>query len=376
MIKFLAKDSKTTMSHNDNLIAANPIYRHMNVDKIIDQAKEKLDTTNWETAAGFSSGMIITPSGVKFDGRLQNFMYRDVTVHRYDNEKYRHYFELSNMLGDKGCTDKISAITITNKNKHKDYVLHYATRMEGISDAGRGEIPQPPDTFNAITLYIEISPWSNVNLHEHVWKDSACKIFRIVYLVREGADLTLHREFKSGFTPTPDVKQVIESRIIQHPASKVNVKSSSYGTFDYIQDLFFVKAYKKTTTNITNRYVVNNKQSVHSIADVEHIGEEGKSEVDVKSITNDTSKFTFAGNIKVLKEAEKVDANLQNKNLQLSDTAVVVTEPKLDISTKEIACTHGCTVSSVDPEQLYLLNTRGFDNDRAKEILTEAFLNE
>lgn len=374
MIRFLAKDSKTTMNHNDNLIATNPIYKHMNVDKVFDVAQEKINTTNWESAIGFSSGMIITPSGVKFDSRLQNFMYRDVTVHRYDNEKYRHYFEINNMLGDRGSIDKISAITITNKNKHKDYVLHYATRME--CQTGVFDIKEEPNLYNTITLYVEISPWSNVNLHEHIWKDSACKIFRIVYLVREGADVTIHREFKSGPSPTSDVTQVVESKIIQHPASKVSVKSSSYGTYNYIQDLFFVKAYKKTTTDITNRYVVNDQQSVHSIADVEHIGEEGKSEVNVKSVTNDTSKFTFAGNIKVLKEAEKVDANLQNKNLQLSDTAVVVTEPKLDISTKEIACTHGCTVSSVDPDQLYLLNTRGFDNNRAKEILTEAFLNE
>lgn len=363
------------MSYKEDPIFNNPIYRHMNVEKVLDQAKEKLDTSNWESTTGFSSGMIVTPTGVKFDGRLQNFMYRDVTVNRYDTEKYRHYFENNNMLGDKGSEDKIKAMTITNKGRDKNYVLHYATKMEAISDAGSFDIPQPDGTFNTITLYIEISPWSNVILNEHVWKDSGCKIFRIVYLVREGANLTISREFKTGPTSDMDVTQVIESRIIQHPASNVNVKSQNFGKITYLQDLFFVTSYKEAKTNIKNRYIANNKQSVHCIADVNHIGENAVSEVDVKSITNDTSKFTFSGNIKVSKEAEKVDANLQNKNLQMSDTSVVVTEPKLDISTKEISCTHGCTVSSVDPEQLYLLNTRGFDESQAKELLTEAFLN-
>lgn len=362
------------MSHKEDPIFKNPIYRHMNVEKVLDQAKEKLDTTNWESAAGFSGGMIITPSGIKFDGRLQNFMYRDVTVHRLGNERYRHYFKNNNMLGDKGSTDAIKAMTITNKARDKNYVLHYATKMEGISDAGSFDIPQPPETYSTITLYIEISPYSNVTLNEHVWKDSPCKIFNIVYLVREGANLTINREFKTGPTSEMDVTQVIESRIIQHPSSTVNVSSQNFGKMNYLQDLFFVTSYKESKTNIKNRYIADDKQSVHCIADVDHIGASAVSEVDVKSITNDTSKFTFAGNIRVSKEAEKVDANLQNRNLQMSDTSVVVTEPKLDISTKEIACTHGCTVSSVDPEQLYLLNTRGFDNSQAKELLTEAFL--
>ena len=32
-----------------------------------------------------------------------------------------------------------------------------------------------------------------------------------------------------------------------------------------------------------------------------------------------------------------------------------ITEPQLDINTKEITCSHGCTVSNVDKEQLYFL---------------------
>ena len=72
---------------------------------------------------------------------------------------------------------------------------------------------------------------------------------------------------------------------------------------------------------------------------------------------------------------DELIGHLKNKNLQLVDTATVITEPKLDICTKEIACTHGCTVSSIDEDQLYLLNTRGIDSNNAKQILTEAFLN-
>jgi len=346
----------------------------MDVATVLDRAEAQYRISEFEDTLAFSSGMVITPTGIKFDGRLQNFMYRDVTVHRLGNERYRHYFEPNDMLGDMASVEqKISAMTVTNKGRAKDYVVHFASG----NDKENAELKNK-SMYQTTCLYVEVSPYSNVVINEHVWKDSPCKIFRIVYVVREGANLTLVRTYKSGTNQQHKhdngTALVLESRIVQHPASTVSVESTNRASVKYLQDLFFVKAYKKANTSIKNRYIADDRQSVHCIADVHHVGEEGTSNVDVKSITNDTSKFTFAGNIKVNKEAERVDANLQNRNLQLSNTSVVVTEPKLDISTKEIACTHGCTVSSVDKDQLYLLNTRGFDDNRAKEILTEAFL--
>ena len=371
------------MTHNLNAdkIYNNSIYRHMDVKKVSTIAETEYNETDYESTAGFTGGVIVTPSGVKFDGRLQNFMYRDVICNRYNTEKYRHYFEPNNMIGDIASEDhRIHALTITNKAKAKDYVLHYTTRSDShvrplVGIDGHGDPYDLSKCYNTICLYVEISPYSNVVLNEHIWKDSRCKIFRIVYVLREGANLTINRSFKTGPAREEHSTEVIESRIIQHPTSTLEVNTRNYGNIDYLQDLYFVTSYLGAVTNFQNKYIVQDKQSVHCIADVEHVGPEGISNVDVKSITNDTSKFTFSGNIKVEKQAEKVDANLQNKNLQMSDTSVVVTEPKLDISTKEIKCSHGCTVSSVDPDQMYLLNTRGFDKEKASDILIEAFLN-
>jgi Fe-S cluster assembly scaffold protein SufB len=353
----------------------------MDVKKVSSIAEQEYNETEWESTAGFSGGIIVTPTGVKFDGRLANFMYRDVTPNRYNTEKYRHYFESNNMIGDIASSDhRIHALTISNKAKEKDYVIHYTTRADSnvrptVGVDGHGDSYDLSKSYNTMCLYIEVSPYSNVILNEHFWKDSPCKIVRIVYVLREGSNLTINRHYKKGPAQEEHSTEVIESRIIQHPTSKLNVNATNFGNIEYLQDLYFVTSYLGAVTNFQNKYIVQDKQSVHCIADVEHVGPEGVSNIDIKSITNDTSKFTFAGNIKVEKQAEKVDANLQNKNLQMSDTSVVVTEPKLDISTKEIKCTHGCTVSSVDPDQLYLLNARGFDKQQATDILTEAFLN-
>ena len=69
-------------------------------------------------------------------------------------------------------------------------------------------------------------------------------------------------------------------------------------------------------------------------------------------------------------------AELVNKNLLVSNTATAITEPQLDIHTKEIACSHGCTVSNIDEKQLYFLQSRGIETNMAEETLKQCFLTE
>ena len=80
------------------------------------------------------------------------------------------------------------------------------------------------------------------------------------------------------------------------------------------------------------------------------------------------------GRIIVDKDAVDTDAKLYNKNLLLSQTATAITEPQLDIHTKEISCNHGCTVSNIDKEQLYYLQSKGIETNMAEETLKQCFL--
>ena len=86
---------------------------------------------------------------------------------------------------------------------------------------------------------------------------------------------------------------------------------------------------------------------------VHHKGPGSYSNVEVKTTLEDTSHLSFLGEIIVDKTAVDTDAQLTNKNLQLSESATVVTEPQLDINTKEISCSHGCTVSNIDKDKLF-----------------------
>lgn len=341
------------------------MYKHMELNKLL-----SLDTTTEVTHISdpYSSSIVVTPDRVHLNRHIKNYIYRDVNIIR-DNaiSPYMYLFQNQNTIGDETLSSRMHGIVITNKKKFKHYSISYVHPEKNYSYQ------------SAIPLYIEINPYSKVVLHELFFNDAVAKIFKFVYVVREGASLIINRSYSTrGLIENKERKaklqaHVVESNIIQHPGSTLKVITNGERN-NYLQDLYFLTAYQETSTEIVGRYHATETDSVHVITDVNHIAPNSTSNVDVKCVADGTSRFTFAGNINVSKEATGVDANLQNKNLQLSDKAVVITEPKLDIKTKEIACKHGCTVSSIDPDKMYLLNTKGIDAENAKRILKESFL--
>ena len=90
----------------------------------------------------------------------------------------------------------------------------------------------------------------------------------------------------------------------------------------------------------------------------------------------DNAKLRKKKRVTKSKNAIDTDAELVNKNLLVSNTATAITEPQLDIHTKEIACSHGCTVSNIDEKQLYFLQSRGIETNMAEETLKQCFLTE
>ncbi|NKB98002.1 MAG: hypothetical protein GKR90_05830 [Pseudomonadales bacterium] len=90
---------------------------------------------------------------------------------------------------------------------------------------------------------------------------------------------------------------------------------------------------------------------------------------------SDKSKITFNGRIHIHKDCPGVSAHLSNKNLALSDSAVINTKPELEIYTDDVACSHGATVGALASAELFYCTSRGITPERAKQMLSLAFLN-
>lgn len=92
-----------------------------------------------------------------------------------------------------------------------------------------------------------------------------------------------------------------------------------------------------------------------------------------KCIVGDRAHAVFNGKIFVPKPAQITDAGQLNRNLLLSPKARVDTKPQLEITADNVKCAHGATVSQLDDEEVFYLQSRGLNADDARDLLITAF---
>ena len=109
---------------------------------------------------------------------------------------------------------------------------------------------------------------------------------------------------------------------------------------------------------------------------IDHSAPETSSNEVYKGILANASHGVFVGQVLVRKDSQHVDAHQINKNLLLSDSAKVDTQPKLEIFADDVKCTHGAAVGRLDRDALFYLNSRGLDEREARELLVHGFVNE
>ena len=95
-----------------------------------------------------------------------------------------------------------------------------------------------------------------------------------------------------------------------------------------------------------------------------------------KGILADRAKAVFNGRIVVDQDAQKTDAKQSNRNLLLSEDAVINSNPQLEIFADDVRCTHGSTVGQLDQEAVFYLRSRGIGREEAIQLLTLAFAGE
>lgn len=92
-----------------------------------------------------------------------------------------------------------------------------------------------------------------------------------------------------------------------------------------------------------------------------------------KCIVDDRAHAVFNGKVFVPKAAQLTDAGQLNRNLLLSPKARVDTKPQLEIVADNVKCTHGATVSQLESDEIFYLQSRGIDAASAQKLLVYAF---
>jgi Fe-S cluster assembly protein SufD len=124
---------------------------------------------------------------------------------------------------------------------------------------------------------------------------------------------------------------------------------------------------------VNGLYLVNGTQHVDNHTVIDHAKPHGASHELYKGILDGRASAVFNGRILVRKDAQKTDSKQTNKNLVLSDDAVINTKPELQIFADDVRCTHGATIGQLDAESLFYLQSRGIGKAEARGLLTQAF---
>ena len=123
-------------------------------------------------------------------------------------------------------------------------------------------------------------------------------------------------------------------------------------------------------------YMAAGKQHLENRTLIDHQSPHCTSRELYKGVLDGQSRGVFSGRVLVREDAQKTDARQANKNLLLSDDALVDTKPQLEIFADDVKCAHGAAVGQLDEDALFYLRSRGLGREAARSLLTYAFASE
>ena len=126
-------------------------------------------------------------------------------------------------------------------------------------------------------------------------------------------------------------------------------------------------------STLNGLYVIGGRQHVDNHTTIDHAKPHCGSRELYKGVLDGASTGVFNGKIIVRKDAQKTDSKQSNKNLLLSENAVINTKPQLEIYADDVKCTHGATIGQIDADALFYLRSRSIGVNEARALLTQAF---
>ena len=107
-----------------------------------------------------------------------------------------------------------------------------------------------------------------------------------------------------------------------------------------------------------------------------HLGKNTKSNIISKSIAECGGKSNYRGTTKISKNATNSYAFVSCDTLLLDDLSSSDTYPKNDLENNNSVIEHEATVSKLSAEKLFYLESKGLDEEKAKELLIMGFVDD
>ena len=122
--------------------------------------------------------------------------------------------------------------------------------------------------------------------------------------------------------------------------------------------------------------ILSGKQHISVRTRVRHSVPNGKSNQLLKFAVMGEAKGAFLGELIVAPHAQHTEALQTNRNVLLSPTATMQTQPQLEIYADDVKCSHGASTGQIDESALFYMQQRGISPDVARQLLLAAFFHD
>lgn len=109
-------------------------------------------------------------------------------------------------------------------------------------------------------------------------------------------------------------------------------------------------------------------------AKIYHFAPNTSSLITSKSISKDGGRTTYRGLLYVAPNASNVKSNVECDALILDEDSASDTVPYMQIQNDDVSISHEATVSKLDSQKLFYLQSRGFSEEKAKQLLVQGFI--
>jgi Fe-S cluster assembly protein SufB len=109
-------------------------------------------------------------------------------------------------------------------------------------------------------------------------------------------------------------------------------------------------------------------------AKMTHAAPNTTSRIVSKSISKDTGRSSYRGLVKVARGAHGCKTNVECDALLIGEQARSDTYPTMDVAESDVRVEHEARVSKVGEEQLFYLQSRGLDEDKARMMIVNGFI--
>lgn len=155
--------------------------------------------------------------------------------------------------------------------------------------------------------------------------------------------------------------------------SRLQLKCTVCGIQHYRLRIY-VQLEKNAVAEIGIRSLSLSDEKFSCYVEQQHLGDNSRSKVDIKSAGDDEGFVHFEGMMIVPCEIKNVVSEQRCEGLLLSSKAQIEMSPGMKIDSKEVECSHGVAISGIPLEVLLYAASRGLSKEFFQEIYIKGFL--